>query len=145
MIDEYYMNLAYLEAMKAMQLDEVPVGAIIVKDNEIIAATHNQKEMKQDATCHAEILAIRQACKKLGSWHLDGCCLYVTLEPCMMCSGAIIQSRIDRVVFGASVQRWDGLTHYLQTHDFNHFPEIKMGILELQCSYLIKEYFKQKR
>ncbi len=145
MCDEYYMNLAYQEAMKAKQYDEVPIGAIIIKDDKIIASTYNQKEMNQDVTAHAEILAIRQACYKLGSWHLDDCTLYVTLEPCMMCSGAIIQSRMKKVVFGAKVQRWDGLTHYLKAHDFNHIPEVVPGLLEEKCSLLIKEYFKQKR
>lgn len=145
MSDEYYMNLAYQEAMKAKQYDEVPIGAIIIKDDKIIASTYNQKEMNQDVTAHAEILAIRQACYKLGSWHLDDCTLYVTLEPCMMCTGAIIQSRMKKVVFGANVQRWDGLTHYLKSHDFNHIPEVVPGVLEEKCSLLIKEYFKQKR
>lgn len=145
MDDIKYMKIAYEEALKARVIDEVPIGAIIVKDNEIISKGYNQKETKHDVSAHAEMLAIKEACQKLGTWHLDGCTLYSTLEPCMMCSGAIIQSRIVRVVIGAKGQRWHGLTQYLKTHEFNHKPLIEEGVLEEECSTLISQYFKSKR
>lgn len=145
MNDEKYMKLAYQEALKARDIDEVPIGAIIVKGDEVIASAYNQKETLQEVTAHAEMLVIQQACQKLGTWHLDGCVLYSTLEPCMMCSGAIIQSRIARVVYGASGQRWHGISQFLGHHSFNHYPIIESGILEDKCCLLLSEYFKEKR
>lgn len=145
MDDEKYMSLAFQEALNALELDEVPIGAIVVKDGEVIAKAYNKKEHLQDVTAHAEMLAIRQACQKLNTWHLDGCTLYSTLEPCIMCSGAIIQSRIKRVVIGAKGQRWPGLTQYLSNYEFNHYPIIESGILENQCCSLLSNYFKRKR
>lgn len=145
MSDEEYMQLAYREACHARDIDEVPIGAIIVKDGQVIARGYNQKETNQDVTAHAEMIAIRKACQKLGTWHLDGCILYSTLEPCIMCSGAIIQSRIQKVVFGAKGQRWHGLSTFLKSHDFNHHPQIVSGILENQCCLLLSQYFKAKR
>ena len=145
MTDLEYMHLAYNEALKALELDDVPIGAFIVKDDKIIASSYNQKELLQDVSAHAEMLAIRQACQYLGSWHLDGCTLYSTLEPCIMCSGAIIQSRIEKVVFGASVNRWNGLSYYINEVDFNHNVDIVKGIYENECSKLISDYFKSKR
>ena len=103
--DTKYMDLAYQEALKCLDKDEVPVGAIIVKDNQVIAWGHNLRETTNLATAHAEIIAINMACDKLNSWYLDECTLYVTLEPCVMCSGAIINSRIKRVVFWAFVNK----------------------------------------
>ncbi len=145
MSDLEYMCLAYKEALKALENDDVPIGAIIVKDGEIISSAFNQKELQQDVTAHAEILAIRNACQKLGTWHLDDCVLYSTLEPCIMCSGAIIQSRLKKVVFGASVNRWNGLSYYINEVDFNHRPEVVSGIYGDECSKLISDYFKSKR
>lgn len=145
MSDEEYMEMAYQQALIALQNDEVPIGAIIVKDGRVIASGYNQKEYKKDVTAHAEMLAIQQACLELNTWHLDGCILYSTLEPCMMCSGAIIQSRIEKVVYGASGQRWHGISQYIDYHTFNHYPIIVGGILEEKCSYLISSYFKTKR
>ena len=145
MTDIEYMKLAYQEAIKAKDIDEVPIGAIIVKDDCVIASAYNQKESKRDVTAHAEMLAIQKACKILGTWHLDGCTLYSTLEPCMMCSGAIIQSRIAKVVYGASGQRLHGISQYLHNHTFNHYPDITSGILEEDCCQLISDYFKSKR
>ena len=144
-MDEQYMELAYQQALHAYENDEVPIGAIIVKDSQVIASAFNQKETLQDVTAHAEILAIQQACQYLSSWHLDDCTLYVTLEPCLMCSGAIIQSRIKRVVYGASTHRWSGLNDYLTHYSFNHKPLLENGILEEKCSILLFSYFKNKR
>ncbi len=145
MSDEEYMQLAYQQACQARDIDEVPIGAIIVKDGQIIAQAFNQKESTHDVTAHAEMTAIRKACQKLGTWHLDGCVLYSTLEPCLMCSGAIIQSRIEKVVFAAKGQRWHGLSNYLESHEFNHYPQIISGVLEKQCCLLLSQYFKSKR
>lgn len=145
MNDIEYMKIAYEEALKARVIDEVPIGAVIVKDDEIISKAYNQKETKHDVSAHAEMLAIRDACHKLGTWHLDGCTLYSTLEPCMMCSGAIIQSRIAKVVIGAKGQRWHALSQYLISHEFNHKPELIEGVLEEECSTLLSQYFKGKR
>ena len=144
--DIKFMEIAYQEALKCLEKDEVPVGAVIVKDNEVISCAHNLRETTNLATAHAEILAIEEACKKLDSWYLDECTLYVTLEPCVMCSGAIINSRIKKVVFGAYESRWLALTSIYQSEKpVNHRPEIIPGILEEQCSKVIKDYFKNKR
>lgn len=145
MSDEEYMAIAYQEALRAKENDEVPIGAIIVKDGQIIAKAYNQKEHCHDVTAHAEMLAIQIACQTLKNWHLDGCTLYSTLEPCMMCSGAIIQSRISKVVFGASGQRWHGISQFLSQHDFNHHPQIIEGVLKDKCSSLLSSYFQLKR
>ncbi|RHM60459.1 MULTISPECIES: nucleoside deaminase [Coprobacillaceae] len=146
MNDEYYMQKAYHEALKALKIDEVPVGAVIVRDGKIIARGHNQRESKNMATAHAETIAIQKACRKLNSWRLDDCTLYTTLEPCLMCTGVIIQSRIQRVVYGAHDTRWlafDKIIH--SQYPVNHIPMVTKDILIDQCSKIIKDYFKQKR
>ena len=145
MNDEDYMYQAYLLAKKAYDQDEVPIGAVIVKDCEIIGRGYNQKEHAHDVSAHAEMLAIHDASKKLGTWHLDGCTLYSTLEPCMMCSGAIIQSRISKVIFAVKVNRWAGLSDYLELHQYNHYPQIECNVLQEECSSLLSDYFKKKR
>ncbi|WP_249029290.1 nucleoside deaminase [Tannockella kyphosi] len=144
--DEKYMLEAYKQAKKALKQDDVPVGAIIVKNNKIIARAYNQREYKQSVTAHAEVLAIQKACKKLNTWRLDDCILYSTMEPCIMCSGVIIQSRISKVVYGAHDTRWASLNKISSLEEsLNHMPIIVGGILEESCSKLVKEYFKQKR
>lgn len=146
--DLKWMKKAYHEAEKAKAIDEVPIGAIIVYENKIIARAYNQRERKQQATKHAEIIAIEKACKKLGTWRLENCTLYVTLEPCVMCSGAIINARIARVVYGASEKRWLALSSLFESTDpkmFNHHVEVVGGVYERECSTQISEYFKSKR
>ncbi|MCG0275939.1 MAG: tRNA adenosine(34) deaminase TadA [Thermosediminibacteraceae bacterium] len=145
---EYFMREALKEAQKAFEKDEVPIGAVIAKDSRIIARAHNLRELAQDATAHAEVLAIRAACEVLGSWRLTGCSLYVTLEPCPMCAGAIILARLDRVVFGA----WDpkagaagSVVDLFGIEKFNHHPEVISGVLAEECGTLLKEFFRQKR
>lgn len=148
MNNEKWMKEAIKQAKKATQKDEVPIGCVIVKDDQIIARAYNKREMKQCSTAHAEILAIEKACKKLGSWRLEDCDLYVTLEPCPMCSGAIIQSRIRNVIFGAYDPKGGCMGSNMNINDvrgFNHYPDIEGGILQDECSRLLKEFFKAKR
>ena len=143
-----YMMIALNEAKKAFVLDEVPIGAIVVKDGVVISRAHNLREKKQRATAHAEVLAIEKACKKLGSWRLDGCVLYVTLEPCTMCIGASILSRVDGVVYGADDPKGGSLGSLFDVSlikGFNHYPWVVSGICEEECSDLLKDFFKNKR
>lgn len=146
--DEKYMLEALKEANKAKEKDEVPVGAIIVINDKIIARAHNLRETKNSSTSHAEILAIEKANKRLSSWRLIDATLYVTLEPCLMCSGAIILSRIKRVVYGASDLKGGALGSTINVNEIksiNHHIEITKGILEDKCSSIISSYFKNKR
>jgi tRNA(adenine34) deaminase len=144
---EYFMKQALKEAKKAMLLDEVPVGCVIVKDNKIIARAHNKKEAKQNATAHAEIEAINKASKKLNNWHLDGADIYVTLEPCPMCAGAMINSRIGNLYFGAWEPKFGacGSIVNLFENAFNHKINFEGGILAEECALLLKNFFKNKR
>lgn len=143
-----FMIAALKEAQKAMAQDEVPIGCVIVKNGTIIARAHNEREKKQQATAHAEILAIEKACRKIGSWRLEDCILYVTLEPCPMCSGAILQARIDTVVYGANDPKGGCLESCMNMYDiqgFNHYPHIVSGVMEEECGSLLKAFFKAKR
>ncbi len=143
-----YMKEALKEAKKAELIDEVPIGCVIVKDDKIIARGHNQRETKQSPIGHAEIIAINKASKKLKSWRLEGCDIYVTLEPCIMCSGAIIQSRINKVYYGASDPKGGALgssINVLEANNINHHPKVVSGILKEECSSIITNYFKAKR
>lgn len=147
-MDERYMKEAIKEAKKAWAKDEVPIGAVIVKDGKVIARAHNLRESKQIATAHAEIIAIEKACKKIGSWRLNDCTLYVTLEPCAMCSGAMILSRVDRIVYGASDPKGgcvDSCIKMYEQQGFNHYPEVTSGILKDECSSMLTTFFKNKR
>jgi len=142
------MRQALLEAQKAYDKDEVPVGAVIVMNGEIIGTGHNCRESYNDPTMHAEIVAIRAASQYLESWRLTGCELFVTLEPCPMCAGAIIQSRIERVAFGAFDPKAEcagTLYNLLSDYRFNHRAEIVAGVLEEECAELLRWFFKDKR
>ena len=142
-----FMKAALAEAKKAYMINEVPVGAIIVYQNKIIARGHNTRETKQSVLGHAEINAISKASKKVGSWRLEDCDMYVTLEPCSMCSGAIIQSRIRNLYFGAFDPKTGacGSVLNLFEHNFNHKVNVTGGIMEKECSTIIKEFFKELR
>ena len=142
------MMLAYKEAQKAFEEDEVPVGCVIIKDGKIIARAHNRKEKKNCALFHAEIECIRKATGKLNNWNLKGCEIYVTLEPCMMCTGALINSRIDRIVYGCEDPKGGTLVSNIRLQDvrlLNHYPQIQGGVMEKECSELLKKFFKNKR
>jgi tRNA(adenine34) deaminase len=143
-----YMKLALKEAQKANDIDEVPIGAVIIKDGKVISRAHNLREKNQSATAHAEVLAINKACNKLNSWRLDGCVLYVTLEPCTMCIGASILSRVDGIVFGAKDPKGGSLGSLYDISlikGFNHYPWVVSGICEEESSSILKEFFKNKR
>jgi tRNA(adenine34) deaminase len=142
------MRVALEEARMAEESGEVPVGAIIVRDGEMIAHTNNRTVRDQDATAHAETLAIREASAFVGAWRLEGCTLYVTLEPCAMCAGALVLARVDRVVFGA----WDdkagmagSVGDILRHPRLNHRPEVQGGVCEIEASAMLREFFTQRR
>lgn len=137
-MNEYYMSIAIKQAKKALKYNEVPVGAIVVKNNKIISQAYNKKENNKDATKHAEIIAISKACKKLKNWRLDDCILYVTMEPCMMCSGAIEQSRIKTIVYGVKNENY-GSTNCLKS------VKIISQICETECKELIQSFFQKRR
>ena len=145
---EIFMKEALKEAKKAYDKLEIPVGAVIVKDGKIVARAHNQKETKCDTTNHAEILAIQKASKKLKSWRLLDCEMYVTLEPCSMCAGAIINSRIKKVYIGAMDEKTGAVGSVFNLFDdykFNHKPEFETGILKDECEEILKSFFKGLR
>ena len=146
-MDVIYMERAIALARAAAEIGEVPVGAVVIKDGEIIAEAHNLRHTGKVATAHAELLAIEEACRKLGTWRLSGCTLYVTLEPCPMCAGAIINSRVDRVVFGAKDAKagcFGSLINF-NHYPFNHKPEIIEGVCADECASLLSEFFLKKR
>ena len=145
--DEKFMKEALKEAKKAYQKEEIPVGAIIVKNGKIIARGHNLKETKVDTIKHAEIIAIEKAEKKLNSWRLEDCHMYVTLEPCSMCAGAIINSRIKKVYIGTMDEKTGacGSVLNLFEYNFNHKVELETGILKEECKKIIQEFFKSLR
>lgn len=147
-IDEKFMKAALIEAKKAYEKDEVPVGAVIVLNNKIIARGHNLREKSNDPTMHAEISAIRKACKKNKSWRLEDATIYVTVEPCAMCAGTILWTRMKKVVYGAKDLKGGALGTSFNLYEqpnLNHYPEVCGGVLEKECSSLIKNFFKQKR
>lgn len=147
-MEEKFMRYAINMAVAGGLSDEVPVGAVIVKNGEVIAQAHNQKEGKNCAVFHAEIEAIIKACERLNNWYLDGCDIYVTLEPCAMCTGAIINSRIENIYFGAYDEKsgcCGSVYNFTTDKSFNHRPNIVGGILKEECAELLSDYFKNKR
>lgn len=144
---EKFMREALKEAKKAYKKEEIPVGAIIVKDGVIIARGHNLKEKKNSSIAHAEILAIEKANKKLKAWRLENCEMYITLEPCMMCMGAIINSRIKKIYIGTMDPKTGSCESVIDIKDykFNHVVEIETGILKDECEYILKDFFKMLR
>lgn len=143
-----YMKEALKQAQKAYEKGEIPVGAIIVKQNKIIARAYNEKETKQDTTKHAEIIAIQKASKKLKTWRLTDCEMYVTLEPCSMCAGALIQARLKKVYIGTMDQKTGScgsVLNLLEDYTFNHKVEIETGIMQKECEDLLKKFFKELR
>ena len=145
--DEYFMREAIALAREAEAIDEVPVGALIVRDGEIIARAYNTRQTSKCATHHAEVLAIEEACRVMGGWRLPGVTLYVTMEPCVMCAGAIINARVPRVVYGAPDMRFGafGSALDLVKVPLNHTPEVVGGVLREECANILSEYFKKKR
>lgn len=148
MNDEEYMGLALLEAQRAYDIGEVPIGAVIVKDGEVIATAYNLRETGHDATAHAEVLAIRRACEKIGHWRLTGATLYVTIEPCPMCAGALVMSRVDRLVYGAADYKAgavESLFNITNHGGLNHRLEVRAGVREEECRNLMKDFFRMRR
>ena len=148
MTDEFYMGLALEEAKKAAALGEIPIGAILVQGEEVIARAHNMRETWQDATAHAEVIVIQEACKKLKRWRLTGCTLYVTVEPCPMCSGAIVNGRVERVVYGCPDIKAGGaesIFNIITNPNLNHVAQVTSGVREEECAQVMKEFFKKRR
>ena len=146
--DIYFMQLAIEEAKKAEAIQEVPIGAVIVLDDEVISVAHNLRETEQRSIAHAELLAIDEACKKLGTWRLEDATLYVTLEPCPMCAGGIVLSRVKRVVYGAGDPKGGcagTLMNLLTDERFNHQCEVVAGVLEEECGTLLTNFFRALR
>ena len=147
-LDDELMRLAVAEATAAAVDGDVPVGAIVAREGHVVARGRNARERDQDPTAHAEILALRAAAKAEGSWHLEGCTLYVTLEPCAMCAGALVLSRIDRMVFGALDPKAGfvgSLGNLVRDERLNHAVEVRGGVLEQECGDLLRDFFRDRR
>lgn len=146
-IDQKFMKIALKEAQKARDMDEVPIGAVAVLDGKVIARGHNTRERTGNAINHAEMIVIQKACKKVSNWRLDGVTLYVTIEPCPMCMGAVLNSRLKRLVFGAYDKKGGacGSLYNLNEGKYNHTVELKSGVLETECGQIIRTYFEEKR
>jgi tRNA(adenine34) deaminase len=146
--DEYFMRLALREAERALEHEDVPVGCVVVLDGEVVAAARNERELREDPTAHAEVLALREAAKHVGRWRLDGCALYVTLEPCAMCAGAIVLARLPRVVFGALDPKTGAagsVFDVLSEPRLNHRPEVAAGLLADDSAALLRAFFASRR
>ena len=145
--DEVFMRLALEQAEKAAAMGEVPVGAVVVRNGEVIAAAGNRRECDHRATAHAELLAIEQACEKIGTWRLHDCTLYVTLEPCPMCAGTIINARLGRVVYGCKDARAGALGSVLNllSYPLNHRMPIEVGVCETECRAVLQAFFQSRR
>ena len=146
-MNKKFMEQAISLAKKAQKRDEVPVGAVVVKDGKVIAKAFNKREKSRDATAHAEIIAIRKACKKMKDFRLLGCDIYVSLEPCVMCLGAILNARLDNLFFGAYNNKQDAIssTDLAKIAGLNHNINIKGGIMQKECSAIVSDYFRSKR
>ena len=148
MDDRDYMALALEEARKAFDLGEVPIGAVLVCDGQVVARGHNLREIWHDATAHAEMVVIQDACRKLERWRLSGTTLYVTIEPCPMCAGALVNSRIDRLVYGSPDSKAgavESLFNVVQHEKLNHRLEVTAGVMEEECAAIMKEFFRERR
>ncbi len=148
MTDEEYMQLALKEARLAAEIGEIPIGAVLVVEGVVVAKAHNMREHWNDATAHAEIIVIQEACRKLGRWRLDNAVLYVTVEPCPMCSGAIVNSRIAKVVYGcpdAKAGAVESIFNIISNPNLNHTAQIVSGVCELECAQVLKDFFKRRR
>jgi tRNA(adenine34) deaminase len=148
MLHQDWMRLALIQAQTAFEHGEVPIGAVVVHNGQVIAAAHNEKEQRKDPTAHAEVLAIQRAAKVLGSWRLTDAILYVTLEPCPMCAGAIVQSRLKQIVYGCADLKGGATGSVMNVLDFtlwNHRVDIVAGVLEEECSEILKLFFRRLR
>ena len=148
MSDEAMMRLALEEARACLEWEDVPVGAVVARGDEVLARAGNRRERNQDPTAHAEILALREAAAALGTWRLEGCALFVTLEPCAMCAGAVVLSRVDRLVYGASDPKAGfagSLGDLVQHPRLNHRAIVTAGVLAAECGALLREFFEQRR
>ncbi len=148
MNDEYFMMFALIEAEKAFMEDEVPIGAVVVHNGKVIGKGYNKRTKNKSAISHAEIMAIDDACKYIGDWRLEDCTIYTTVEPCIMCSGAIIQSRMKRLVYGTSNSKFgavDSITNIFEIKNLNHKVEVSKNVLEDECSSIMKSFFKKIR
>jgi tRNA(adenine34) deaminase len=142
------MRLALREAVRALEHDDVPIGAVIVKDGEVIGSGHNEREVRADPTAHAEMIALREAARVLGSWRVLDAVMYVTLEPCAMCAGAIVLARVPRVVFGASDPKagaGGSVLNVLNVPQLNHRPQVESGLLDEECGDLLRAFFADRR
>ena len=148
MDDRVYMQLALAQAQLAFDLGEVPIGAVLVMDGEVIARAHNRRETWHDATAHAELMVIQEACKTLGRWRLSGATLYVTIEPCTMCAGAMVLARVDRVVYGSPDPKAgaaESLFNVVDNQALNHRLQVTAGVMEEECRDIMKTFFRQRR
>ena len=146
--DEYFMRLAIREAQAAAEHEDVPIGAVIVRDGEVLAAARNERELRGDPTAHAEVLALREASRAVGSWRLLDCVIYVTLEPCAMCAGAIVLGRVPRVVYGTTDPKAGAagsVLDVLAEPRLNHRPEVAGGLLAAECAELLTAFFRSRR
>lgn len=146
--DEYFMRLALREATRALEHDDVPIGAIVVKDGELIGSGHNEREVREDPTAHAEIIALREAARALGSWRVLDAVMYVTLEPCAMCAGAIVLARLPRVVYAASDPKAGAagsVLNVLDVPELNHRPQVTGGLLAEDAADLLRAFFAARR
>jgi len=146
--DEYFMRLALREASRALEHDDIPVGAIVVHDGEVIGAGHNERELREDPTAHAEMIALRAAAQALGSWRVLDSVLYVTLEPCAMCAGAIVLARVPRVIFGTTDPKAGAsgsVLDILAEPRLNHRPQVQSGLLAEECGDMLRAFFASRR